>query len=110
MQRVVSQLPLTELWDDTGTIDVSHIRDLTSADLRKLLQAGPVQFVVANVAAPLQWVPVGDCFRFWKAEVQPRTANPAAARLEDFPGGYFYFAAEWGPVEGSPIVVLSVAH
>ncbi len=110
MQRVVTRLPLAELWNDAGSIGAAPVRDLTAADLRELLKGSPVRFVVANIAAPLRWVPVGDCFRFWKAEVQPQVADPAGARLEEFPGGYCYFASEWGPVKGSPIVVLSVAR
>ena len=110
MQRVVTRLPLTELWDEAGTVAASHCRDLTGVDIRALLQAGPVRFVVADIAAPLRWVPIGDCFRFWKAEVQSRVADLAGTSLDEFPGVYCYFASEWGPTGGPPIVVLSVAH
>jgi hypothetical protein len=110
MQRVVAQLLLNELWDDTGALSAAHHRDLTAAEVRDLLRAGPVRFVVANVGASLRWVAASECFRFWTDEVQSRVGDPAGARLEDFPGGYCYFASEWGPVEGPPVVVLSVAH
>jgi hypothetical protein len=110
MQRVVTRLPLSELWNDAGAVRADLIRDLAADDIRELLRAGPVQFVVADVAAPLRWVPVDDCFRFWKSEVVPRMGAPSGAPLEAFPGGYCYFASEWGPVEGPPVVVLSIAH
>ena len=110
MQQVVTRLPLGELWDDAGPVAGVRLRDLTAGDIRALLQAGLVRFVVANIADPLRWVSVGDCFRFWKAEVQRSVADPAGARPDDFPGEYCYFASEWEPVEGLPVVVLSVAH
>jgi len=109
MQRVVTRLPLSELWDDTGQVAADRRRDLTAADILDLLRAGPVRFVVANVDHPLRWLPIGECFRFWKAEVQTRVADPGGVCLEDFPGGYCYFASEWAG-HGPPIVVLSVAH
>lgn len=110
MHHLVIRLPLTELWDDAGPVAASRRRDLTAADIRELLQRGPVRFVVADVAAPLRWVPAGDCFRFWKAEVQSRVADPGGASLDESPSGYGYFASEWGPTEGPPVVVLAVAH
>ena len=110
MQRVVTRLPLAELWGDAGPVAADRRRGLSAADIRGLLRAGPVRFVVANVGAPLRWVPAAECFRFWKAEVRSRVAGPDGARLEDFPGGYCYFASEWAPAEGPPVVVLAVAH
>jgi hypothetical protein len=55
-------------------------------------------------------VPVGEYFRFWKAEVQSRVARADGAYLEDFPGGYCHFASEWTAGVGPPVVLLSVAH
>lgn len=110
MQRVVTRLPLAELWDDAGPVAAAPARDLTADGIHELLRAGPVRFVVADVGRPLRWVPAAECFRFWKGEVQPRVTDPGGAFLEDFPGGYCYFAAEWGPIEGPPVVVLAVAH
>ena len=82
MQRVVTRLPLAELWDEAGPVSAAKVRDLGAEDIRALLTAGPVRFVVANIAAPLRWVPVGECFQFWKAEVRSRSAGPAEARLD----------------------------
>jgi hypothetical protein len=89
---------------------VAELRDLSTSDVRDLLRAGPVRFVVANVGDPLREVPVNECFRFWKDEVKPRVADCPRVPLKEFPNGYCYFASEWGPVEGPPLVVLSVAH
>ena len=109
MQRVVTRIPLTELWNETGSVPAAESRDLAAEDIRALLRIGPVRFVVADVGRPLQWVPAAECFRFWNGEVQSRVAKARAA-LEDFPGGYCYFASEWSPLDGPPIVVLAVAH
>jgi hypothetical protein len=103
-------MPLAELWDDAGPVVARRGRDLTAADIRELLRAGRVRFVVADIGAPPRWVPEAECFAFWKTEVQPRLADPAGASLGEFPGGYCYFAAEWVSPSGAPIVVLQRSH
>jgi hypothetical protein len=110
VQRVVTRLPLADLWDDAGSVRAAAVRDLTADDIRGLLRDGPVRFVVADLGAPLRWVSAAECFPFWKAEVRSRVANPAGADLQEYPGGWCFFASEWGPVEGPPIVLLAVAH
>lgn len=110
MNRVVTRLPLAELWDDAGPVATTLAGDLTASDIREMLRSGPVRFVVANVGSPLRWVPANECFQFWKVEVQSRVARPDGTFLDDSPGGYCYFASEWEPVEGPPVVVLAVAH
>jgi hypothetical protein len=48
---------------------------------------------------------------FWKSEVQSHLAAPGVpAALDGFPGGYCYFASEWTPGTGNPIVLLEIAH
>lgn len=110
MQRIVTQLPLAELWNEMGPIASKLVRELYAEDIRELLRAGPVQFVVANVGDPLRWVPVAECFQFWKSELQGRVADPAGASLEEYPGVYCYFASEWEEYQGQPVVMLTIAH
>jgi len=67
--RIITRLPLTELWRDDGFATATRGRSLTSEDVRRLLRLGPVQFVVADLGAAPQWIPKGECFHFWKNEV-----------------------------------------
>jgi hypothetical protein len=77
-QRVVTRMPLAELWDGASSLAVSRLRDLTAEDVHALLCAGQVQLVIAEIGAPLRGVPVGKCFAFWKAEVQPHTETASS--------------------------------
>jgi len=56
-QRIVVKMPLTELWDDGGTLTGDRVRNLDQTDLVELLRTGPVQFLVADPGLKLRWVP-----------------------------------------------------
>jgi len=108
--RIITELPLRELWDDRGPVAARRSRDVSAADLRDLLQRGPVRFVIANVGTKPVWIPEAECFAFWKGEVRARLAEPEqCVVLEKMPDEYCYFASEW-VTEGSPVVVLQVCH
>jgi hypothetical protein len=110
MQRSVASMPLAELWDDAGPVVARRGRDLTAQDIRGLLRAGRVQFVVADIGAPLRWVRESECFAIWKSEVEPHLAVPAGADLGEFPGEYCYFASEWISSGDTPVVLLERHH
>jgi hypothetical protein len=106
--NVVTKLPLSRLTTTRG--DAKRVSDVGAAAIRSLLRVGAVRFVVANIGASIRWVPEAECFDWWKQEVQPHLAEPnRPAPLEDFPGGYAYYASQWD--DGStPFVLLSKAH
>jgi len=109
--KVVTQMPLTELWRDDGFTTTSRVRWLTADDITSLLRAGRVQFVVADVGVSPRWIPLGECYDFWKREAQPHLAAPESrASLDDFPDGYCYFASEWSSQDGAPIIVCERHH
>ena len=110
-RRIVSQIPLDELWIDCRIVSANEIRELNALDIAELLRYGKVRFVVANVGNTLRWIPADECFGFWKSEVKNHLADPAASNyLENFPDGYCYFASEWESDETEPIVLLTVSH
>lgn len=110
MQRRVTQLPLSELWDDQGPLTSACRRDLKTAEIRNLLKSGPVQFIVADCGESLRWIPPDECYLFWKSEVQNHVADETSVHLDDLPSGYCYWASEWEPVSGMPIILLSKCH
>ena len=109
--RIVTHLPLRELWRDDGLQSTARIRSLPEDDIRSLLRSGNIQFVVVNVGASACWIQPSECFQFWKNEAQPHLAREARVILEEFPDRYCYFASQWdGGDPASPIVVLEKQH
>lgn len=110
-RRIVSQTPLHELWNDRGVVSAKEMCELNASDIAELLRAGRVQFVLANIGSSLKWIPIEDCYSFWKSEVMNHLADPAAENYpEDFPDEYCYFASEWKPESGEPIILLKMSH
>jgi len=109
--RIVSHLPLQELWGDKGFTTKLRGRWLADDDIASFLRAGPVQFVVINVGMPPRWIQVRDCYDFWKREVRSHLARAEErVHLDRFPGCYCYLASEWQSDAGHPIVVLEKHH
>jgi hypothetical protein len=108
--KIVTHLPLEELWRDDGFTTRSRGGSLGKDALTDLLRIGPVQFVVVDVGSPPFWIPLGDCYRFWKEEARPHVAE-ARVPLDAFPDGYCYFASNWScGGQAVPIVVVEKHH
>ena len=109
--RVVTRLPLQELFDDGGPVAAVRQRDLSAADVRALLDNELLRFVVVDVGSKPAWVPGAERFAFWKAEARPHLADPTdGADFDCFQGGYCYFASEWRLSGGIPVVVFELCH
>ena len=111
-QRVVTRIPLSELWDDDGDVAAERGPRVGVDEIAQLLRAGPVHFVVA-AEGPLRWIPLGECFAFWKDEVRSRVVPADAERWrpEDHPGGWCYVATRWTrDEEAPPPIVLERYH
>jgi len=109
--KVVTKLPLTDLWNEREIVHASRGRSLSQDDISGLLRLGPVQFVVASVGEKLRWIDPADCYEFWRNEAKPHLATPQApTRLDDFPASYFFRASEWHTGHSIPILVLEKSH
>lgn len=108
--RVVTQLPLRELWRDDGFSTTTRGKSLTFEDVREFLASGTVQFVVVDVGVAPRWIPASECFEFWKNEAKPHLAGDTKVDLNEFPGGYCYFASQWEGETTAPIVLLEKSH
>ncbi len=109
--RIVTRLPLTELWDAAGPVEAVRIRDLGEDDVRERLRLR-TSGVVATISEPLRWLRDDELFAWWKSEARPRLlpADVERFRLEDFPGDRCWRATEWKLADGSIAVVFEEHH
>jgi hypothetical protein len=115
-QRLVTQIPLWELWTDRGPLAVTRIRSLAMSDLAVALHAGPLlgpaRFVIADIGKPLQWLDSFQKLAFLHDEATGRIVDPSAAdvRLADFPGEYCFAVSEWRDDSSAPIYLFERYH
>jgi hypothetical protein len=109
--RVVTQMPLTELWSGEGVLDACPAETVGEADIERLLRDGST-FVVVDVGRPLKWTSEADRFAFWKAEVKCHLVSPDMDffRLDDYADGYCYTATVWRGTSPAPVIVLEMHH
>jgi hypothetical protein len=67
-QRIATSLPLCEIWDAQGIVSKNRVRVLGVNGITDLLRLGRVHFVIADAGSPLSWVPLEQCYIFWKSE------------------------------------------
>jgi len=109
-EKIVTVMPLTEIWNSQGRIEATRERVLGLDDLKGMLSRFPVEFVVANPGHPLEWISVEKCYEFWKSEVKVHLASADQFSLEEFPGDYAYVASEWSGELQTPVVLLEMYH
>jgi len=109
--RIVAQLPLAALWDETGELDAARGPDLAREDVVARLRGGSAA-VVASMGRPLRWQRGNDLFGWWKHEAKPRLLDPATRewRLDDLPGGRGWRAAEWTLPDGAVVLSFEEYH
>jgi hypothetical protein len=107
--RIVTRIPLVELWTDSGTLAAKRGYFLTQEDVKDRLRHGAVSFVVADCGKPLTWIKQGS-YEFWHNELKPRLAVPDQFTPEDFPDSRCYLASEWLLDDGRSVIVLEMHH
>lgn len=105
--RVVANLPLDEVWSAEGPLPLHRGDDLDRSAVETMLRKDPVQFLVAELGSPLEWVPLGDSRKFWRRDAAERLVGPKeTGRLDDFTESYFYRAQAWVDAGGECALVL----
>ena len=103
--KIVSSLPIGELWAGPRLVSTIKVRDLDASQVVDLLRSELVRFVIAEVGKPLQWVPNNERYDFWKNVVKSHFGIPeSSARFAD---EYYYLGCEWKSYDGDTIVLLS---
>lgn len=109
-QRVVTKMPLIEIWDDSGTLNGERIRYLDEGTLRELVRSSCVQFIVADLGLRLDWIPTEKRFEFWKT-IRPQIADPTKRiYLGQFPNEVAYTASEWRGRASECLILLEKHH
>jgi hypothetical protein len=114
-ERVAIAIPMKAIWQEDGSSVTERLASLSVPEIAELLRSGPVRFVVADVGKPLQWIPLGRCFEFWKTEVKHNVCGcESNLPLDAYPESYCFAASLWKniaePASAQPIILLEKHH
>jgi hypothetical protein len=107
-ERLVIRLPLDELWTSDGPVDARRGRQVGAERIKEILRKRTAVFARADIGFPLTWYRGPDAAAFWRV-AKPNLSEGAAAYLDQFPGGFCYFATEWASAHG-PVVSFEKSH
>ncbi len=94
-QRIVVSMPLTTIWNQDGDLNAKRIRELGVEDIRTMLRQNSVQFVIANLGSPMNWIDPDLSLDFWRRVAKERIVSPDSDgfSLDNFPHKYCYCAS-----------------
>lgn len=105
--RIVTQIPLDEIWNNKEVISVNRKRYLKKDEISQILKNSPVRFAIARIGNNLTWIEEEKCYEFWKSEVKINLADPTEKiELDSFPSNFAYLASEWCEGSQTPIILL----
>jgi hypothetical protein len=110
-KKIVTQMPMTNLWTVNENVLAKRERYLTADDIQKTLKKYPVEFVVANIGEKLKWISYDKSFDFWNTEIKPHLVDDINnINLDSYLDNYAYVASAWtGEIE-TPIILLEKYH
>jgi sugar lactone lactonase YvrE len=106
-EKIVTTFPLEFIWTDEEQLEASREKYLTPSDVAEMLKVHPVEFIVAELGAPLKRISVDKCYEFWESEVKRHLLNPhGKVDRSRLPDEYGYLASEWSGRFAVPLVLL----
>jgi hypothetical protein len=111
--RIVTLLPLAELWDDDGSIEARKGELIGSEGVREFLRTEEGPLVKAFIGSRLICYTGNARFDFWKGELRDHLNNPEDARGGSTPANEYpnYVVYEWFRQDGGGrILVAEGAH
>jgi hypothetical protein len=110
--KIVTQIPLTNLWNEYENHTAKRNRYLTANDILEIFKKyKSVKFVIADVGKKLDWKRDDNIFDFWKTNVKPHLSEDICNfHFDDFNDNYKYIASEWIGEVDTPIILLEKYH
>lgn len=78
--RLVTQLPLRELWNDRGIVSSERVLELDAESVRQHLGEDAVA-AIATIGARLEWIEGQGLLEWWRAEAEAPTGRTWQASL-----------------------------
>ena len=110
-QRIVTKIPLEELWTDSAILSHKRQKYLTERQAFDLILASKTPIAIASCGLRLSWIQPNDTLNAFKQQIRGRIVNdPDRIVLEEYEEEWCYLASEWVNAEGGKILLLETFH
>jgi hypothetical protein len=111
--RIVTRLPLDEIWNDDGPLHARKGELVGSAGIRQFLRIENGAVVEAMIGERMVWHLGEARFKFWKDILRPHLVEPGDATegfVRDDEDPLAFIVYEWFVGEGERVLVAEGSH
>jgi len=110
-QRIVTNLPIDELWTDSAILEYERKEYLTERQVQEIILQGKIAVVEASCGLKLSWVSPDQTLDFFKSKVKGHVADdPKIISLADFESNWCYLPSKWVNLDGQEVILLETYH
>ena len=110
-QRIVTTIPLEQLWTEVETLPHERQEYLNEQDVQDLLQTGNVPIVIASCGLKLTWITPQEALAKFKREIKGHiVTNPDSIVLQDYEDEWCYLASLWNNTLEERVLLLETYH
>jgi len=104
-------MPIEILWKGNKKLTFIKTSIIGYNELKEFLKNQKVEFAVAAIGNEIKWIPLSECFIYWKKEVKGHCVlDPNKFSLGDYPEGYVYLPSIWMNINNEVIILLEEFH
>jgi hypothetical protein len=110
-QRIVTKIPLDELWTDSSTLAYERQEYLTERQVQELILQGDLALAEASCGLKLSWISPDSALEFFKKQIKGHVIDdPDRIILEEYEDHWCYLASLWRDAEGQKLILLETYH
>jgi DNA-binding helix-hairpin-helix protein with protein kinase domain len=110
-QRIVTKIPLEELWTETENLPHQRREYLTERQVQDLLLQGNVAIVIASCGLKPSWIMPQSAFSKFKNEIKGHIVNDFdRIVLEEYEDEWCYLASLWTDTQDRKVLLLETLH
>lgn len=110
-QRIVTKIPLDELWTDSEIVSYKRQEYLTERQVQELVFKGDIAVAEASCGLKLSWVSPNSAIEFYKKQIKGHIVNdPDRIILADYEDEWCYLASLWSSADGQKAILLETYH
>jgi hypothetical protein len=110
-ERIVTRIPLDELWTVSAILEYKRLDYLTERQVKELVLKGAIAIAEASCGLKLSWILPDNAFKYFKSQIKGRVVHdPDRIILDDYEDKWCYLASLWVDAKSQKVILLETYH